>query len=238
MERRLVAAAVLLGLFLALGLAAAGALVGRGLFQARATERYVTVKGLSEREVPADLVIWPIVFSVTGDDLSALQERMETDAAAVREFLSRLGFSAEETSLSAPRVTDRAAQFYGQGAPDDRYVVEATLTARTGDVDRARRAMERSGELVKAGVTLIRSYEYQTQYFFTGLEAIKPEMIAEATQDARRAAQQFAADSGSSVGAIRNAQQGYFSIEDRDAFTPEQKKVRVVTTVQYFLADE
>ena len=237
MERRLLAAATVLGLLLALGLAAAGALVGSALYRARAAERIVTVKGLSEREVPADLVIWPVVFSVTGGDLAGLQARVEEDAATIRAFLSKLGFEESEMSLSAPRVTDREGQGY-PNQPVDRYLVEATLTLRSGKIEPARRAIERSGDLVKQGVTLIRSYEYTTQYLFTGLEAIKPEMIAEATRDARRAAQQFAADSGSEVGAIRQAQQGYFSIEDRDPFSPEHKRVRVVTTVEYFLADE
>jgi len=237
MERRLVAAATVLGLCLALGLTAAGFLVGRALYEARAAERYVTVKGLSEREVPADLVLWPVVYSVTGDDLAALQGRVEEDAAKIRTFLRVLGFDDSEMSLSAPRVTDRQGQGYPQQRID-RYQVESTLTVRTSKIDVARAAIERSGELVKQGVTLTQSYEYTTQYLFTGLEAIKPEMIAEATRDARRAAQQFADDSGSQVGAIRNAQQGYFSIEDRDPFSPEYKRIRVVTTVQYFLADE
>jgi len=98
--------------------------------------------------------------------------------------------------------------------------------------------MERTGELVGQGVALVRSYDAETEYFFTGLEAVKPEMIREATQDARRAAQQFAEDSGARVGGIRTAQQGYFSINDRDRFSPEHKKIRVVTTVQFFLIDE
>lgn len=237
MERRIVTAATVLGLCLVLGLTIFGALVGRALYQTRVAERYVTVKGLSEREVPADLVLWPIVYSVTGNDLAELQSRLEEDAAKIRTFLTGLGFEEAETSLSAPRVMDREGQGYAS-QPVDRYQVESTLTLRTSKIDPARAAIERSGELVKQGVSLIRSYEYTTQYLFTGLEAIKPEMIAEATRDARRAAQQFADDSGSRVGAIRKAQQGYFSIEDRDVFSPEQKTVRVVTTVEYFLADE
>lgn len=236
MERRIVTAATVLGLCLVLGLTVFGALIGRALYQTRVAERYVTVKGLSEREVPADLVLWPIVYSVTGNDLAELQSRLEEDAAKIRTFLTGLGFEEAETSLSAPRVMDREGQGYAN-QPVDRYQVESTLTLRTSKIAPARAAIERSGELVKQGVTLIRSYEYTTQYLFTGLEAIKPEMIAEATRDARRAAQQFADDSGSRVGAIRKAQQGYFSIEDRDPFSPEQKTVRVVTTVEYFLAD-
>lgn len=237
MDRRLVTAAAILGICLLLGLTIFGALVGQALYRTRAAERYVTVKGLSEREVPADLVLWPIVYTVTGNDLAELQARVEEDAGKVRAFLTGLGFDGSEMSLSAPRIMDREGQGY-PNQPVDRYQVESTLTLRTSKIEPARAAIERSGDLVKQGVTLIRSYEYTTQYLFTGLEAIKPEMIAEATRDARRAAQQFADDSGSRVGAIRKAQQGYFSIEDRDPFSPEHKTVRVVTTVEYFLADE
>lgn len=229
--------AAVLGLLLALGLAAGGFLLARGLFAARAADRFVTVKGLSEREVPADLALWPMVFTNTGDDLGALQEEVEQDAAAIRAFLARFGFDAGEMALSAPRVTDHLAQSYGGNQPAERYQVESTLTLRTGRIDEVRQAIQQSGDLVRAGVTLIRSYEYNTQYLFTRLEAIKPEMIAEATRDARRAADEFASDSGSRVGGIRRAQQGYFSIEDRDPFSPEVKTVRVVTTVEYFLEE-
>ena len=224
---------------LAVGIAAAGWFIGDGLFKARATDRYVTVRGLSERDVAADLVIWPIVFTVTSDDLSTLQRQVSDNAATVRAFLSEVGIEPDEIGVSAPRVTDREAQ--GYASPDrslDRYVAETTVTVRSGRIDVARRAMEQSGELVGRGVAVIRSYELQTQYLFTGLETVKPEMIAEANRDARRAAEQFAQDSGARVGSIRNAQQGYFSIDDRDPFSPEYKKVRVVTTVQFFLVDD
>lgn len=231
-------AALLLGVLLALGLAVGGWFVGHGLLEARSAERFVTVKGLSERQVPADLALWPLVFNASGDDLGALQAAMEDDAATIMEFLRESGFSQDEWSLSAPRVTDYVAQgVHPDQRPGGRYTSEATVTLRTDRIDAERDAISRSGELVKRGVTLIRSYEYQTQYLFTDLESVKPEMIAEATLDARRAAEQFAADSGSAVGAIRRAQQGYFQIEDRDAFSPEVKNVRVVTTVEYFLED-
>ncbi|HEX2163228.1 MAG TPA: SIMPL domain-containing protein [Thermoanaerobaculia bacterium] len=237
-RRSLLVPAAVLGLLLALGLAAGGALLARGLFAARAADRFVTVKGLSEREVPADLALWPIVFTNTGNDLSALQEQVEQDAAAIRGFLGRFGFEPGEATLSAPRVTDYLAQGgYRDQGPAERYLVESTVTLRSGDIEAVRRAIQASGELVRAGVALIRSYEYNTQYLFTQLEAVKPEMIAEATRDARRAAEQFAEDSGARVGGIRRAQQGYFSIEDRDPFSPETKKVRVVTTVEYFLVE-
>jgi hypothetical protein len=119
-----------------------------------------------------------------------------------------------------------------------RYVAEVTVTLRTGRIDAVRASIERSGELVKQGVALVQNYEARTNYLFTQLEQVKPEMIAAATKDARRAAEQFAADSGSRVGAIRRAQQGYFAVEDRDPFSPEFKKIRVVTTVEFFLLDQ
>jgi hypothetical protein len=232
------AAAGLLGLLVGAGLAVGGWFVGNGLFAARATERFVTVKGLAERQVPADLVVWPIVFGATGDDLIQLQAEMDGASGRVREFLGGQGFGGEEIGVSTPRITDFNAQGYGQqGGPRDRYSAEVTMTLRSGRLAAVQAAMQRSGELVKAGVALRQSYEYQTEYFFTDLESVKPEMIAEATRDARRAAEQFAHDSGSRVGAIRNATQGYFSVEPRDRFSPEHKTIRVVNTVQFFLEE-
>jgi hypothetical protein len=222
---------------LALGIVVAGYLIGEALIQARSSQRAVSVRGLAERQVPANLALWPIVFTVTANDLGDLQRKADDGVAKVRAFLAG-DFPAEQVSVSAPRVQDREAQgMRGDGRPLDRYSAEVTVTVRTDKIDVAKKSIERSGELVKQGVAVIRSYEYNTQYLFTDLEKIKPEMIAEATRDARRAAEQFAKDSGSSVGAIRTAQQGLFSIEDRDQFSPEFKKVRVVTTVDYYLGD-
>lgn len=222
---------------LALGIVVAGYLIGEALIQARSSQRAVSVRGLAERQVPANLALWPIVFTVTSDDLGDLQRKADEGVAKVRAFLAS-DFPAEQVSVSAPRVQDREAQgMRGDGRPLDRYTAEVTVTVRSDKIDAVRNSIQRSGELVKQGVAVIRSYEYNTQYLFTDLEKIKPEMIAEATKDARRAAEQFAKDSGSSVGAIRNAQQGLFSIEDRDQFSPEFKKVRVVTTVDYYLGD-
>ena len=228
--------ALLLGLCLAAGLVTGGWLVGRGLFRARATERVVTVRGFSEREIPADLVLWPVTFTVTADDLVALQERSDQAAARIVAFL-RSTFEPGEYGVAAPRIQDRQAEgmFGREGQRLDRYVAEGTVAVRTGKIAVAREAMARTTELVKQGIPIVRRYDQSTQYLFTALERIKPEMIAQATKDARRAAERLAADSGVRVGAIRTAQQGLFTIEDRDPFSPEFKKVRVVTTVQYYL---
>lgn len=227
---------VVAGFLIAVGLAGGGYFIGDGLLGARSADRYVTVKGLAEREVAANLVIWPITYTVTADDLGTLQQRTDDGAAKIRAFLDA-DFEDHEISVAAARVDDRQAQgVMGQGRIE-RYVAQSTVTVRTPRIDVVRSAMQRTGELVKQGVALIRSYENTTEYLYTSLDEIKPEMIQEATRDARRAAQQFAEDSGSRVGGIRNAQQGYFSITDRDAFSPQFKKIRVVTTVQYFLED-
>jgi uncharacterized protein len=224
-------------LVLALGIVIAGYLIGDALVKARAADRYVTVRGLAERDLPANLVLWPVVFTVTANELGLLQQRVDDGIAKVHAFLEA-DFDAADISVSAPRVQDREAQgMVNAGRPLDRYTAEVTVTLRTDNIDAARKAIERSGELVKQGVAVIRSYEFNTQYLYTNLEQIKPEMIAEATKDARRAAEQFANDSGSGVGAIRKAQQGLFSIEDRDPFSPQFKKIRVVTTVEYYLTD-
>lgn len=230
--------AAILGISLALGIAGGGAFLAKAVYEARSAQRYVTVRGLSERTVPADTAIWPVVFNVTGDELGRVQQQVEGHYRTIRDYLLARGFGAEEMSTIVPRVTDMQVQMPGQETrPGSRYLAEAALTLRTPRVDEMRTAMQDSGELVTAGIVLVRSWEYQAQYLFTGLDAIKPEMIAEATRDARSAAQQFAADSGSRVGGIRTAQQGYFSISDRDPFSPEFKSVRVVTTVEYFLVD-
>jgi hypothetical protein len=226
------------GLLLAIGVSMGGYFVGDGLLKARASDRYVTVRGLAEREVPADLVVWPITYAVTADDLATLQQRTEEGAAKIRAFLAD-GFSGDEIGTSQARVTDRQAQgVVNQNGRLERYVAQSTVTVRSSRIGPVRAAMERSGELVGRGVALVRDYDATTEYFFTGLDEVKPEMIREATQDARRAAQQFAEDSGARVGGIRNAQQGYFSIQERDRFSPEHKKIRVVTTIQFFLVDD
>lgn len=222
---------LLIAAILAVGLAVAGWFVGDGFVRGRVADRYVTVKGLSEREVPADLAIWPLTFTVSAPDLETLHKRLASAEAVVEGFLTSR-FPGDEVRGGEPQVEDRLqmGQFTGE-----RYSAETTVTLRTGKVAALHDAMAGTAELVKQGVALRRSWERSTSWMFTGLEAIKPAMIAEATRDARRAAEQFARDADSEVGAIRHATQGYFSIEDRDPFSPEVKRVRVVTSVSFLL---
>ena len=229
---------IALGLLVAVGLALAGHGVGSGFVNARALDRSVEVKGLAEREVPADTAIWPLQFVVAGDDLDGLLAQIETQRAAVMAFLSGRGFTDEEISVSAPGILDRLAQPYSDPNVRFRYSVSQVITVFTGNIAAVRSAGRELLELGKAGVVLNQdNYEFRTQYLFNGLNDIKPAMIEEATRNGREVASKFAEDSASRLGKIKSARQGQFSIEDRDSNNPHVKKVRVVSTLEYYLID-
>lgn len=241
MKRSSLASAAVLGLFVGGGIALAGVYHGLALKESRKPLRTVSVRGLAEREVDADLAVWPITFVETGNDLAALNARLTEKRQIITEFLTASGFAAADLSHSTPSISDQHAREYGDGRsrPEFRYLGKATVTLRSGDVPQVKRTMEKSGSLVGRGiVVLAEDWSSRTQYFFKGLNAIKPPMIEEATRNARAAAEKFAADSGSNLGKIKSASQGLFEITDLDQSTPERKQVRVVTSVEYFLADE
>lgn len=198
-------------------------------------DRYIEVKGLAEREVAADLAIWPIGYRLTGANLEELRQRLDRADESVIAFLKLNGFSDNEITRSPPRVTDRWLNSQGNQRPAQRYTAERTLTLRTAQVQSARSAMGDAAELISQGVPLTPNWGSAAEFLFTSLDQIKPDMIADATADARRAANQFAEDSGSRVGAIRTARQGYFTITERDPSSPHVKLVRVVTTIDYDL---
>jgi uncharacterized protein len=230
---------VVLGASLLLGLIALGWLLGHAAIRVKRLDRTVVVKGLSEREVPADIAIWPLSFQEANNDLNALFSSLQRKNAAISEFLARHGISREAITVAAPHVTDLHAQTYGdKNNILYRYTATSTVTVYSNDVEAVRKAMKDVISLGKQGIALGgEGYQGQTQFVFTGLSKLKPEMVEEATKNARSVAQEFAEDSESRLGKIRSAQQGQFSIEDRDSTTPYIKKVRVVSTVEYYLAD-
>ncbi|MDA3921791.1 MAG: SIMPL domain-containing protein [Salinisphaera sp.] len=231
-----VLSAALLGLFIAVGLVLGGSYINSAAVSWQAAQRSVTVKGLAERQVPANLALWPLHFTVTGDSLTAVQQQVDRQATKVRHYLHDAGFKANEITLTSPQVTDQYANRpANQRASLAHYSAEATVLVRTPNIKAVKRAMPGVGSLIAQGVLLSPNYNYRTEFLYTDLNKIKPKMIAEATANARAAARQFAKDSGSQVGQIRSASQGYFSIEDLDSYTPEIKKVWVVTTIDYSL---
>lgn len=228
---------LILGITIGLGIAVAGLSMSYSFYKTRVTERFVTVKGLAERNVGADLAIWPLSFTETGNDLTALQKTVDSKRLIIREFLLDSGFEDAEISLSVPSIRDVEAEpVYGEGIKSKfRYSAQQTVSVRTDKVNLVKQTMEKTGELVSQGVVL--SAGRNADFLFISLNTIKPEMIAEGTLNARKAAEQFAHDSGSKVGKIRNARQGLFSIDIRDRNSPELKVVRVVTTVEYYIVD-
>jgi hypothetical protein len=230
---------LILGAFILAGLAALGLLLGNAAMRVKSLERTVIVKGLSEREVPADVAIWPLAFREASNDLNALFETIQRKNSQITAFLDGHGIRKEAITISPPAVTDRHAQAYGDTANIAyRYSGGSTVTVYTNEVEAVRNAMKDVITLGKRGVALSgEDYQSQTQFVFSGLSELKPAMIEEATKNARAVAEKFAADSGSSLGRIRSASQGQFSIENRDSTTPHIKKVRVVATVEYYLVD-
>ncbi len=234
-----IAGAFVLGAFICAGLTGMGYLLTNGLLQSKALERTVTVKGLSERDMPADVAIWPIKFSVADNDLVALYATVERNSASIAAFLQQAGFAPEEISVAVPTVTDRQAQTYGGDTNTRfRYTATSSISVYSRDVERVRETMNRLVDLGKQGLAITgQDYESRTQFLFTRLNELKPEMIEEATRNAREVAGKFAQDSSSRLGKIKTANQGQFSIEDRDSNTPHIKKIRVVSTVEYYLSD-
>ncbi|BDQ35832.1 SIMPL domain-containing protein [Pseudodesulfovibrio nedwellii] len=236
MEQKHTFHTILAGVVLALGIIAGCWVLGSALVDFKAMDRYVTVKGLAEREVAADLAMWPISYSAGANTLPELDAELDRSRSAIMIFLKEQGLGDAEVMTAAPRIQDNQSMM-GDRQPAQRYRAEAVLTVRTKDITTVKKGMSVAGELVSRGVMLVQNYEFRPTFTYTGLNSIKPDMIAEATQDARKAAKQFAEDSGSHVGTIRRATQGYFSLQDRDRYTPEIKRIRVVTTVDYFLED-
>lgn len=233
-------AALVLGILIAIGLALAGFFIAHGVESAKRFERFVTVKGLSEREVPADLGIWQIRFNVAANDLKSLQDQITAARSTVRQFLTDAHFSDEEISTGPPQITDAetSPNTYSdeKKKPTLRYSASVTVLLRSTRVDDIRKAMEASDQLVQSGVALAGAdYARGAEFLFTGVNQIKPAMIEEATVNARKAAEQFAKDSNSRVGSIRHAIQGPVEINDRDSSSPHRKVIRIVTTVDYFL---
>lgn len=231
--------AFIFGASFIIGLAVLGFILGNTVIEFKEYERTVTVKGLSEREYEADIVLWPIQFTAASNDLEQLYSSTEISTSEIQDFLEKNGISSTEISYSSPAITDKSARQRGDGAkPEFRYTAVQTVTVYSKNIEGVRAVMGKLSELGKKGIVFTGGgYQSQTEYIFTRLNDVKPEMIAEATRNAREVAQKFAADSESRLGKIKRASQGQFSISSRDRNNPHIKKIRVVATVVYYLSD-
>jgi hypothetical protein len=247
--------AAVLGVCLMLGLIIGCWLLGAEIKATRMADRYVTVKGLVERTVKSDSAVWPVSFKESGNDLAQVFTKSEEDKNAVLKFFADQGVAQQDITVGQIQVTDKQANEYGgnnNGGP--RYIVQQTVTVSSKDVDKIAAAGQKTSRLLQAGIIIVGGYGQGIRYLFNGLNALKPDMITEATRNARASADRFAADSGSQVGSIRTANQGVFSISAANGGgeasggggedgpggngNPDasiMKTVRVVTTVDYYL---
>lgn len=233
MKNRIIEAGII-----AVGLLLLGLSIKSGIKVFSQRDRVVNVKGLAEMEVQADKVIWPLVYKVVGNDLSTLYDELKVKNQTVVTFLKSNGISDGEISVSAPQVVDLEAERYNSNNSPYRYNITSVVTVSSDNVDVVRKLMSEQGELLRQGIAVAGGdYQYNVQFLFTKLNDIKPQMIEDATKNAREAAIKFAEDSNSKLGKIKSANQGQFSIADRDANTPHIKNVRVVSTVEYYLKD-
>src|SRR6056297_2215251 len=233
---------LLASLILGISAIISAALIGDGLTDLRTGDRYVTVKGVAEREVNADLALWPIRFVATGASLSQAQDKARSSRDAIMAFLKLQAIDQDAVELQRLDVTDTRANPYQANNGEQKFIISQTLMVRSTDIDRIRQAAQGVSELVDSGVVLSSDYGPSgPTYLFNGLNNIKPEMIAEATASAREAADQFAQDAKAELGGLRRANQGVFQILARDQapgiMEGQQpvKTVRVVSTVEYYL---
>lgn len=225
-------------IIIAFGLLLIGEGIRTGLGRVSPNTRTVTVKGLAEREVPANKVIWPLVYKFLENDMSTIYERTNSMNKTIIAFLKENGIADTEITVNAPEIIDLNAERYSENRTGYRYNVTSVITVASNKVELVRELINRQGDLLKKGIAPVSGdYRYNVAYEYTDLNSIKPEMIKEATKNARAAAEQFAKDSDSELGKIKKASQGQFSISDRDSNTPYIKNIRVVTTVDYFLED-
>ena len=228
-ENRLMAAALI-----AVGIFCLGWFIKAGIDDFANKDRKVTVKGLAEREVPADKVTWSISTKVTGDNLPLLYESISLQTAKIKDFLKANGLDEKEITVNPPTISDLEAREWGDNNKNFRYIVSTTITVATNKVEQVNKAIFKQAELLKQGVAIENS---NAQYEYASFQQMKPEMMAEAIKNAQKTAAQFAEASECDLGKIVTADQGQFSIDNRDDNTPYIKKLRVVTTVTYSLKD-
>jgi len=231
--------AIILGSCFIVGLSSLGYLLGDAAIRFKEYERTVTVKGLSEREYKADIVIWPIQFSTASNNLEDIYKSIDGSTDKIKSFLINEGVDLGAISYSSPAITDKSAQQYGnQTKAEFRYTASQTVTVYSKNIKIVRDVMGKMSALGKQGIVFTGGdYQSQIEYIFMRLNEVKPAMIEEATTKAREVAEKFADDSKSVLGKIKSASQGQFSISARDKNNPHIKKVRVVSTVAYYLSD-
>ncbi len=224
----------ILGVSIVLAALVLGMMMVRTVKTFKSYDNTVKVRGLCEREVPADRVVMRISYRMQDNDFMALRNSVAVVNEKIVSMLKKSGFADDEIKYGMADYTDRYGNYYSDSDDKIRYRYMAdqyinVFTSKVEDVEKAKSKIE--SELLKQNiiVSIYNSYEYN------GLNEIKPSMIAESLENARNAADEFAKNSRSRIGKMRTASQGYFEVENLDENTPQIKKIRVVTTVEYYL---
>ena len=233
MKEKIISATII-----AIGIIVLGLCLKGGIDNFANKDRKVSVKGLSEREVPADKVTWPILSKELGNDLPQLYSEIGVTQSKIKKFLISNGIKESEININAPVVIDLNADQYSNNQKGYRYNITSIITVTSNNVKLVRSIIARQGELLKEGIAIVDGgYENPIKYEYVSFKDMKPKMMQEAIENAQKTAEQFATNSNSQLNKIVSADQGQFSIDDRDSNTPYIKKVRVVTTVTYLLKD-
>lgn len=228
----------ILGFFIFLGLSSLGYFISFSYLKSKDLERTVVVKGLSEKEVKANVVLWPIKFSVTSTSLDDLSKKVENDTDKILVFLAKYGVSKEDITVNSPSIIDKMANEYANVDFTLRYLSNRTINIYSQDVDKIKEISGKLFELSQEGIFFrVDEYDSKIEYLYTKLNEIKPSMIEEATSNARDVAKKFAQDSKSTLGKIKRASQGQFEVISRDKNSEDIKNVRIVSTVEYYLND-
>ncbi|GAB4393795.1 MAG: SIMPL domain-containing protein [Gammaproteobacteria bacterium] len=225
----------LAAIILALGISSVGFFIGNALITFKAQDRFVSVKGLAERIVQANQAVITMEFSYTSDELDDLYKGINLAQQQAKAFLTQQGFDDSAIQTNVVNVQDNNANSYHTNLKAKRYIAHSGVSVTSSDINRAQQTMQHTDSLVKSGVILSNA---RVRYTYTNLNDIKPDMLREATANAKAAADIFAKNSSSRLGEIRQASQGLFSINSANGLYDDQdpqKKIRVVTSVQYFL---
>jgi len=240
MEKISFKSAFVLGFFIFIGLFSLGYFISTGFLKSKELERTVVAKGLSAKEVNANVVLWPIKFSSTTETLDELAKKIESDTNKILEFLKKYGVKKEDITINSPSIVDKLASLYidGNSNPPLRYLANRIINVYSQDIEKIREVSGKMFELSQQGIVFsIDDWDTKIEYLYTKLNEIKPQMIEEATANAREVAQKFAQDSNSKLGKIKRASQGQFEITSRDKNSEHIKNLRVVSTIEYYLND-
>lgn len=226
---------------LAAGIALGGWWVGQGVERFRMADRSVTVKGLAEQDIKSDFATWTLGFRRGGNEFNLVQQSLNEDRGRVVAFLREQGFTDDEIDIRPLQVQDLYAREWGSDSVPLRFNGQGQVTVKSARVDVVAQAVNKVDPLIQAGIQLSGDDSFGgPRYQLRGFNEIKAVLLEQATRNAREQADKFAADAGSALGPLKNANQGVIRVLDDDGSDMESgrtitKRLRVVSTFEFGL---